>query len=948
MKSTVSKEMKFGNDASRRLYRGAAEAARKLETRLGQGSSLTELFSSEVTELRMRLKDYCERLIFADPVEYGKKAEDLLWRKVYYDFFWRCKQNRRKFLESDYHRSALKSHLLAGIGFYHHLLLRVQTEFHLDLEGKVDAPLLWHLRGVKKERWKKYQLSAASDESVQTWADQASHRILIYLGDLERYIAELDEPESNHLAERYYQQAFCINSENGTPHNQLGSLYSSRFDSAYHYMRCLASREKFDGAEGNLQRLFEKNEEVVKQLYLSDCVEKKSLKCSRFLSRFLKLCQMFYFKPSEKGTNETYCQDILKEFGITRNNSLYENASQVEDPDSWLSEDLIFKTAIMSLLCVWKLREKGHMAVSVAISFSFAFFSYVVQRTTRQLLSAILELKPEETFENNAFKNDCTAENEKNLSKQLAHSKEQLSDTSGENEVNRDLLLKKMSGRKSGLKKLSARRLHRLRRRRKLSSTSQEDSELSEGDMTDLPESDEESGLLNSDVSQTGSCSSESLSEHEDELLLEENGLSNEGESDINLDNLILSNLSSNGLNDKEIKETSVEGEKNIVIDINSVLDDPVLEPEKLVQILHKNGLLPCLKIFTDWLKLNENILSACAVTSPFLLSSLVQLLNLFLKIEDKLLNNKEQLQRFQCDDIFLQNYPLPEDTNLQSFPLLKDIHSKLNFDVSKRRELNTSEQVYLRVKCLLAFGKYLVKASESSVQFDLEKKKYVFNLNIKAKESDKEDNSIKSTKNDADSQRQYLMRSMTHLWLKAEIDDLKMFVDGHSTSPKLSPILVTDTSVLCSNLLSLKQLVNTEKFIVVVPLVVIASLDHLKRESIAAREASRWVESELVKGGRRYIRAQNQVEKSSLVPMKYPRKKDKEAWDFYQVLECCNYFAQQQTNGKSGSHLVTLLVGSLLHLPENAVAVAQSIDVTIEKLRSFLSKWRSSLKNPG
>ncbi|GFU67007.1 protein SMG5 [Trichonephila clavipes] len=271
MKSTVSKEMKFVNDASRRLYRGATEAARKLETRLGQGSSLTELFSSEVTELRMRLKDYCERLIFADPVEYGKKAEDLLWRKVYYDFFWRCKQNRRKFLESDYHRSALKSHLLAGIGFYHHLLLRIQTEFHLDLEGKVDAPLLWHLRGVKKERWKKYQLSAASDENVQTWADQASHRILIYLGDLERYIAELDEPESNHLAERYYQQAFCINSENGTPHNQLGSLYSNRFDSAYHYMRChIINGKPF--WNDKLQTLTEEKDLARDRADSSDCI----------------------------------------------------------------------------------------------------------------------------------------------------------------------------------------------------------------------------------------------------------------------------------------------------------------------------------------------------------------------------------------------------------------------------------------------------------------------------------------------------------------------------------------------------------------------------------------------------------------------------------------------------------------------------------------------------
>lgn len=35
----------------------------------------------------MKLKDYCEKLMFIDPVGYGKKAEDLLWRKGYYEVF---------------------------------------------------------------------------------------------------------------------------------------------------------------------------------------------------------------------------------------------------------------------------------------------------------------------------------------------------------------------------------------------------------------------------------------------------------------------------------------------------------------------------------------------------------------------------------------------------------------------------------------------------------------------------------------------------------------------------------------------------------------------------------------------------------------------------------------------------------------------------------------------
>lgn len=48
------------------------------------------------------------------------------------------------------------------------------------------------------------------------------------------------------------------------------------------------------------------------------------------------------------------------------------------------------------------------------------------------------------------------------------------------------------------------------------------------GEMTDLPESDEENVLLNSDVSETGSLSSESLSENEDDLLVEQNNFNNE------------------------------------------------------------------------------------------------------------------------------------------------------------------------------------------------------------------------------------------------------------------------------------------------------------------------------------------------------------------------------------------------------------------------------------
>lgn len=42
-----------------------------------------------------RLKEYCERLMFYNPVDYGRKAEEVLWRKVFYDPIQLVKKNRR-------------------------------------------------------------------------------------------------------------------------------------------------------------------------------------------------------------------------------------------------------------------------------------------------------------------------------------------------------------------------------------------------------------------------------------------------------------------------------------------------------------------------------------------------------------------------------------------------------------------------------------------------------------------------------------------------------------------------------------------------------------------------------------------------------------------------------------------------------------------------------------
>jgi len=42
-----------------------------------------------------RLQEYCEKLLFNYPLEYGRKAEELLWRKAFYEIIQLMKHNRK-------------------------------------------------------------------------------------------------------------------------------------------------------------------------------------------------------------------------------------------------------------------------------------------------------------------------------------------------------------------------------------------------------------------------------------------------------------------------------------------------------------------------------------------------------------------------------------------------------------------------------------------------------------------------------------------------------------------------------------------------------------------------------------------------------------------------------------------------------------------------------------
>lgn len=125
------------------------------------------------------------------------------------------------------------------------------------------------------------------------------------------------------------------------------------------------------------------------------------------------------------------------------------------------------------------------------------------------------------------------------------------------------------------------------------------------------------------------------------------------------------------------------------------------------------------------------------------------------------------------------------------------------------------------------------------------------------------------------------------------------------------------------------------------------SALDELKKEKMEARDAIRWLENQFHHGNR-FFRAQRPQERLPLPFIKYPKKKDKDATIYIQIVECCHYLAEQQ---KGASNLVTLLMGSSYPISNGQnkdisyVGLANSAGVNLELITEFYGKWKKSVK---
>lgn len=571
--------------------RSISETARKLDDARGCAQTIADLFKPPLLAQRTKFKDYCEQLIFSEPDLYSRKAEDLLWRKVYYDVISTAKQLKK----SEYSKEEscrLLAHLNSGIGHYQHFILKLQSKFGVDLADYVDFPIL----------------DAAFESNAQNWVRKSVYTCLVYLGDLNRYKLEIFPNWGASLAVRYYQKAVSYNPDYGIPHNQMGTLASTQnnlLDATYHYLRSISCKHSFEGTENNLHRLFEKNSQLLEQIVPENTnvqIEQTD-HVKRLVCRFLFLVDAWFFN---KSVSDIY---ILCHQTSTDLQECLSNPNETDsDAESNLTDEMIFKIVAICLLCV----SKPQKQFSTAVAFTLAVYSQLLHNAIDHIQEGII---------------NTLAKPEKQATLDDANAK------------------KRVRGR---------------RKKKKV-------------------ESDEES-----DASDLGEASEIS-------------------DSDIEGFELICSSSENESDNENESKEVIVKPPFDYAVKSKQIPASDMLE------IISEEKLLNSIKILSDWLTCDSEIIKSCGKNTRSLFKQIVKLLNL--------LNHDFETDYHEINEKVV---PLPEDDILKGVEILSISQKELDWSfIPDGQKQSLKFDVVVRAKKLVAFGCNLAKMEETGVSYD-------------------------------------------------------------------------------------------------------------------------------------------------------------------------------------------------------------------------------------
>jgi len=809
------------SESVKKLYKSINEVSHFLDDQRGRSLTCKDLFTVAVDTQRMKLKNYCERMMLADPLCYGRKAEDIMWRKTYHDVYSTAKILRKNNDWNHVELALIENHFQSGIGSYYHLLFKFQAEIKFNRPELFDFYLLINDdtdNNVKKDHITLLKKNDNSNKE-ETGIKQLVYRCLICLGDLSRYMYELNKLDLYYsTACRYYKQALNYKPANGLPHNQIGRLALSNnkhLDAVYHYVRCVFSIEPFEGGEKNLILSLQQQSEPVGNVFLEKLLSVFNLwytgkdngqELDKIYSSIISILQNFDdFKNKINGTDKK--KEINKEDTIT---------PLVKDTVQFFSNnENIFKIVVIIIAFLNKLHKEDFKYIPKAELFFLTFMEHLIGQSVTYCVKTLPLL----------------------VNPNIDHTK-----------------------------------LNRRRRRRGFRQHSSPDSQEWSGD--------EAESIISPD--------DESDNESEEEMLI----------FDMKRPNDDKSKNESDGSNDSGTSSFGCENKNNPKSRYSNI---PFIET---------------IKIYFDWIQSNIDSLNREASVEFF--NNTVTLLN--------------YLSQANIEDTFL-------DININQFLLPEEVHLRgmTVFSKSKKycgeydRNICTKNEGTIRLIHMLHCAEEI---ASNNILFTYDKIKKWFSICDTLKQTDEK--SLKDAKRD----KQHVMGQ---LWLRSEVDNLEYKIKYSSRKKSLPTCIVIDTDALINYSLIIKKLVNSTKFIVVVPAIVISALDEQKKLSKEVRLTIRWLEFQLQEGNCN-LKSQG-IHETLPIKLDGPPKLSKEICNFKHILECCNYF-----KGEYGENtgIVTLLTGSddLLESSE-LMEMAKSVKINIEHIKTFQFQLKT-VKNKG
>ncbi|KAI5722112.1 hypothetical protein M8J76_003891 [Diaphorina citri] len=968
-------------DNSSRIFKSINDVQRFLEVKRSKASTVLDLFTTSLEAQRMRLKSYCERLMFKDPLAYGREAKDILWKKCYYDVI-----NTAKLLRSDSQ---------------------------------------WQPDELSYRRSK----DKGTGSELDHWASSSVYCCLIHLGDLSRYKLDLYPSHSMSLPACYYYQALYWRPASGLPHNQLATLYNAQavyIDATYHYFRCLNSPKPFEGAVCNLRILADKNRQRMRQNSTADSIPVYKLLVEHFVHLSYTLYYDLPLKPESKEVFVSYLESCLSDMlAVTHHAPCTQWMDQSGECSTLMSYTHIDCThllpwiqravrraqdqcldsrslmKLMATLFLLSYRSKKHNSKKhgVCLALTYQLMSLLLTATVdklRQLIAAA-EIEPATPgLESGQDKNGGDEDGEEDIKKILGGCRRRMRRRFGSNEsLNEDL-----------------------EHRTSLHKDSHEDSEeeilfdlnLSddEGDrnLKDKLKLDNEPGSLDEKDDDTGSLTESCFNEKETQGVVLKSFIQLcETESLIQTIRVFVDWLSFDHsvlLFPSPHVETFMRGYASL-LNLVSGVHIPVGERNAaqwattpLSEDWELRGMPPFHHIHAgyQWSELRMNRTSQAAIRLTRLkdFGSLVRSPGVdYLVLDetdgtfkynetrkvpngtvDKLSNGgsgdkmnghvksilNSSMGNSEDNGVLNLGHHMTQMSNSSSPNHFVDDSDKLGFD-SDKIEFGSDEDRNGEDGLgspHMKNGGSIPYNNNNGTSGNLRLMQDMGQLWLR---SEKNGGSIPYNNNNGTSGNLRLMQDMGQLWLRSEVTKLDSQIRHNLSSAMcLPPFLVPDTEVLASSPHLVKQLVYTKKFIIVIPNVVIQELDELKRTSGRVRDTIRWLEVQL-RSGNRFLRTQRTTERKEIPFIKYPKKKDKEAWNMYQILELCHHLASRSkpADSESGDQevtaspgkMVTLLTGhdkNTLQHGVNNVALSAGIDV--ENITTFYNNWKALCKSPG